>query len=205
MGRRLKILLIILGIVLLAGVIFFIYSFLGQKIISPTTSTSTNVFASSTTTSAKKSTTTSIVERPAFTIEIKGDEKCQTQTTDALKLIETKAPSYYDVVIHSIGVIDCQPAGSGMYWWEYPPRFQVGEATREAGTMWYAGAIVHDSCHSKQHYEQYSLTDKQAEAQCIDFQIAAMTIMGADQETLDYLRNAINTNYWDVDYGERWW
>ncbi len=149
-------------------------------------------------------------------MRIVGDDTCLNQTTAALGVLQSEAEVHHDVVIKNIGVIECVEFGSGMFAWEDPPRYAVGEATRDAGTIWYAGTIVHDACHSKQ-YRDYLLdspcgpvpsdvfTGKEAEAQCLDAQYDALTKIGASQETLDYLKTIIDSEYWDVDYADRWW
>ena len=154
--------------------------------------------------------------RDSSTINIKGDENCIVKTQEALNLLQNKAQIYYNTVIKYVGIIECASQGSGMYAWESPPRYQVGKATYEGGAIWYAGTIAHDSCHSKQ-YHDYLLnndsasvpsetwTGKEAERQCLDVQYDALAKIGADQNTLDYVKNTINSGYWDVNYDNRWW
>lgn len=150
------------------------------------------------------------------TISIQGDEECLTKTRSALELLEEKALVHSDIVKEYIGIIECVDSGSGMFAWENPPRYKVGKATIAAGNIWYAGTIVHDSCHSKQYndYIEEKNTEsvpsdiwigKSAEAQCLDVQYDALTKLDADQETLDYLENTITTEYWNIDYSNRWW
>lgn len=156
------------------------------------------------------------VKKPGYKLSIKGDRDCIVNTNQALDLLKNKAKEYYDLVNKYIGVIDCKEQGSGMAAYEKPPRFIAGRATRDAGEIWYAGSIVHDSCHSRQ-YNDYLLksllktvpdnvwTGKNAEKECLDIQYEALKKIGASQVTLDSVRNALNTNYWEVDYSQRWW
>ena len=156
-------------------------------------------------------------QEPSFLpekITIKGDTTCVSNTTAALNLLKKKSPESYQEVERYIGIIECVTAGSGMYPNETPPRFAVGNETRDAGTIWYAGAIVHDSNHSKL-YNQYALahpgqqvppevwTGKQAESECIDVQYKALQDIGADAATLQYLKSTINSNYWEQQ--NRYW
>jgi len=138
-------------------------------------------------------------------IKILGDATCQSQTQAALSLLQEKTLVHYNVINQYIGVIQCTEADSGMYAWEEPPRYQAGAATRNAGTSWYAGTIAHDACHSKQYHEGIDFTGRTAEAQCLAVQADALQKMGASQSTLDYVQNIINSEYWNVDYGSRWW
>jgi hypothetical protein len=156
--------------------------------------------------------------RTAFTtpIQIKGDAACQSTTLDALKLLSDKAPTHYAVVTQYIGVIECASQGSGMFAYENPPRYLVGDTTRNAGTIWYAGTIAHDVGHS-QLYNTYLhahpgesvpgdvWTGESAERSCLDAQHDALSKIGASQTTLDYIKNVINTEYYDISYDQRWW
>ena len=149
-------------------------------------------------------------------ITIVGDTDCVSLTREALDLLRESAEDHHDVVVNYVGVIQCAESGSGMYAWEDPPRFQVGRATMEAGAVWYAGSIAHDACHARL-YQDYALshpsspvpdgvwTGETAEAQCLDVQYEALGQMGASQDTLDYVKAAIDTGYWEVDEGERYW
>ncbi|HUW21108.1 MAG TPA: hypothetical protein VMW41_00395 [Candidatus Bathyarchaeia archaeon] len=164
-------------------------------------------------------TTTPIVKPKSigpFEIQIIGDDDCVAKTNQALNLLEKKADSHYEVVIRYIGAIECVESGSGMFVWQDPPLFKAGKITINEGTIWYAGTIAHDSCHSKQ-YHDYLLSNspgsvpseiyqgRTAESQCLDVQHDALTKIGANQSYIDYIKNVIETEYWDVDYGERWW
>lgn len=150
------------------------------------------------------------------TITVKGDNACVLETEQALGLLREKAPVHYDIITKYIGVIECSDRGSGMYAWEEPPRYQVGKPTRDAGVIWYAGTIAHDSCHSKQYHDYLSnnpsgsvpddvWTGREAERQCLDVQYDALTKIDADQAFLDYVRNSINSEYWNVGYDNVWW
>ncbi|MCK9186290.1 S-layer homology domain-containing protein [Candidatus Gracilibacteria bacterium] len=154
---------------------------------------------------------------PPPTIKIKGNEDCITKTNDALDLLKEKAKTNYDMVVKYVGIIECADTQSGMSVWEDPPRYQVGKATMDAGTIWYAGTIVHDAYHSKLYNDYLAqnpsstvpteiYSGKDAEQQCLDIQYEALVDIGAAQHTLDYIKNeAINTEYWNIDYEDRWW
>lgn len=153
-----------------------------------------------------------IVPNPSLTISIIGDENCKSRTYEALNLLEEKASTHALIIKKYIGIIECVDKGSGMVAQETPPRFKVGLLTLNAGSIWYAGSIVHDSCHSKLYYDAlvnngnvYSddWTGKVAESKCIAIQYDALEKIGADQKTLDYLKSVIDTNYWDIS--DRWW
>jgi hypothetical protein len=103
-----------------------------------------------------------------------------------------------------------------MYAWENPPRYQVGKKTIEAGTVWYAGTIVHDACHS-QLYHDYLFKNQTAEVpynefggedserKCLNVQLKALEEIGAEQEILDYVKDLINSPKIKYHTEPRWW
>lgn len=177
--------------------------------------------SSSSTTSTKPQSSQPPASAPANTpsstpIKISGDAACISSTTDALKLLSDKAPTHYATVIKYIGIIACQSAGSGMFAYENPPRYVVGDATRNAGTIWYAGTIAHDAGHSKLYHDYLDAhpgggvpddvwTGQSAEATCLAAQADALKEIGADQSTIDYVNNIISSQYWNIPYDQRWW
>jgi len=149
-------------------------------------------------------------------IKITGLEGCVVKTNLALDLLRSKAKSNYNNVIKYVGAIECTESQSGMHVEEKPPRYQVGKATVDAGTIWYAGTIVHDACHSKQYSDYLAknpsanvpadvYTGKNAEAQCVKIQHAALGKIGATQATLDYVDKVLDSEYWNIEYDKRWW
>jgi hypothetical protein len=149
-------------------------------------------------------------------ITIKGDANCQSSTLTALKLLSDKAPAHYKTVTTYISVIECIAQGSGIYAYEIPPRYVVGDATRNAGTVWYAGTIAHDAGHSKLYHDYLSThpnhavpddvwTGQNAEVSCLNAQYDALSKIGGTQYQLDYVTNIINIQYYNVPYSQRWW
>ena len=169
-------------------------------------------------TSAASTPSTPSNPKPAFTtsISIDGDAACQKDTLAALDLLAEKAPSHYATVTKYVGVIKCVVEGSGMEAYLNPPRYLAGDATRNAGTLWYAGTIAHDAGHSKLYNDYLAATPGQsvpadvwtgqnAEAACLNAQYDALQQMNAPQSTLDYIQSSINSGYWNVPYDQRWW
>lgn len=149
-------------------------------------------------------------------IQIRGDAKCQSDTLAALQLLSTKAPTHYATIIQYIGIIQCVSQGSGIYAYDNPPLYLVGDATRNAGTVWYAGTIAHDAGHSKLYHDYLSThpgqavpdsvwTGQSAEITCLAAQYDALTKIGGTQSQLDYIQNVINTRYYNIPYDQRWW
>lgn len=149
-------------------------------------------------------------------ISIIGDEICRSKTNGALNLLKNKASIHYEVFVKYVGTIECAQSGSGIYVWEKPPRFKVGNETRDYSAIWYAGVLAHESCHSKQYNDWLAantssevpddvFSGKIAEAQCSIVQYDALADLGAGQYELDWVKNSINLEYWNIDYKDRWW
>ncbi len=167
--------------------------------------------------SAESNPTTNLTNYLQITdIRIIGDDNCRNLTYAALNLLNDKDRSALNTIKSYIGTLECAESGSGMFAWEQPPRYVVGSATLNAGTIWYAGTIVHDSWHSKL-YNDYAIennttsvpanvwTGENAESKCLHEQYNSLSLAGADSNTLDYVKNALGTQYWEVPYNERWW
>ena len=147
---------------------------------------------------------------------IDGDSTCVSETEKALNLLKREVPNHYGIANQYIGEIRCVESGSGMAAWEEPPVFLVGEVTLTAGTIWYAGTIIHDACHSKLYHDYLAMNSvsstpgevysgREAEAQCLAAQLDALRGIGAPSYMLDYVREGIDSEYWEVPYDERYW
>jgi hypothetical protein len=150
-------------------------------------------------------------------IEIDGDESCVADTVEALKLLEERAPTHLQEVEENVGRIACQPSQSGMNVWAETPTFEVGDQTRQAGVVWYAGSIVHDAKHADLYHDYQDAspavpvpdlvwTGRDAEQACLDVQADALQQIGAPDDTVQYIREeAIDTGYYDVPIEQRTW
>ncbi len=147
---------------------------------------------------------------------ISGDSICVSQTEKALNLLKREVPNHFGIANQYIGEIRCVESGSGMAAWSKPPVFLAGKKTVEAGTIWYAGTIIHDACHSKQYHDYLAMNSvsstpgevysgREAETQCLAAQLDAIRGIGAPPHMLDYVREVIESEYWGVPYDERYW
>lgn len=144
-----------------------------------------------------------------------GTEQCREQTADALLLLKQKAPGHYRNVLENIAVIECASMGSGMAAFEEPPVCKVGNATLNAGPVWYAGALAHDACHSMLYHDferaygreapDEVWTGRDAEIFCLGLQKDALEKLGADESTIQHVNDMMEYAYWDIPYEERWW
>lgn len=150
------------------------------------------------------------------TISITRGSACKSDSSKALDLLEEKDPEHYQLVFKYIGTIKCVSQGSAMMAYEKSPTFLLGDKTREQGVIWLAGVFAHEATHSKLYLDylaQHSdrkvpddiWTGQNAEIQCLNIQYNTLQKIGADQKTLDWVKNSVSTNYWDTPYSQRSW
>jgi hypothetical protein len=156
-------------------------------------------------------------------IEVRGGAEFITQTVAALTLLEQKAPDAFQKIQTYVGIIE-QGEHSGMWAWETPPRYEVGDATAFYSVSWYASTIAHDATHSEL-FTQYQIAHPgepvpqeayggvEIERFCIGYQLEVAKRIGAPQSEIDYLSSLDGTHCdldkdgdcdWD-DYQNRDW
>lgn len=139
-----------------------------------------------------------------YTLTIKGDMPCEQETEAALSLLQAKDPHAYGRVMHFMGVIDCSGPPSLMYPWQNPPTFVVSRETFEAGSVWYASVLTHETCHIEQFFKNMAWQGEQAERDCLAAQTDTAKRIGASEETLKYLEQVSETQWWKEGRGQ-WW
>lgn len=155
--------------------------------------------------------------------EVVGDSDSVAKIKNALELLKTKAPEHYAIVAKYIGKINVSESGSGMYWWESPPRFQIGKVSVDqygpespVSPIMLAGTILHDAVHSKLAHDYLSdhpgadvpkdiYYGKNAEGLCLAAQYDVVKKLGGNELVLKDIKDAINSGYWEIDYAKRWW
>ena len=156
-------------------------------------------------------------------VRIEGSPEFITQTRAALSLLESNAPDAYQKTQTYVGLIQ-QGQHSGMWAWEDPPRYEVGDTTAFYSVTWYASTIAHDATHSEL-YHQYlylhpgeSVPDDawggvEIERFCNGYQLDVLKRIGAPQNEIDYMSTLDGTHCdvdkdgdcdWD-DYNKRDW
>jgi hypothetical protein len=176
---------------------------------------------------AKKKTSKKIANKPkkkkieknqtfVFQIKIVGGPDCVKNTNHALSILQQKSSGDLEKVLENIGIVECVADGSGVFVWENPVRFKVGLATYQADELWYASALIHESCHAER-YKKYSFSHPgepvppeifsgaEAESQCLFEQYNCLSRLDAEQPFLDYTKKIAKTYYWDIPYEKRWW
>lgn len=149
-------------------------------------------------------------------IKAVGDDKCIEEVNQSLALLKAKATGHFEVVVGYLGTIECVSDNSGIFDYDKPARVKFAQLTLDEGVFWLAGAIAHEACHVKQYndYKVENLTKKvpdevykgrNAESQCLDAQANALEKIGADKDTIDYVKKSINEEYWKVPDRIRWW
>jgi hypothetical protein len=141
-------------------------------------------------------------------IKIAGNPEFVTQTRDALAILEQKDPEAFKKIQTYIGIIE-QGEHSGMWAWEVPPRYEVGDTTAFFSVTWYASTIAHDATHSEL-YAQYQIAHPgepvpaevfsgvEIERFCIGYQLEVSKRIGAPQSEIDYL-STLDGTHCDVD------
>lgn len=142
-------------------------------------------------------------------ITIRGSSKFIEQTHSALALLEQNDSEAYTRIQTYIGIIE-QGKHSGMWAWESPPRYEVGDATAFFSVTWYASTIAHDATHSKL-YAQYQLAHPgepvpdgafggvPVERFCNAYQLEVLQHIHAPQSEIDYM-GTLDGDHCDLDH-----
>jgi len=145
-----------------------------------------------------------------------GDDECKIQVNEAITLLKQKAPKHFQLAVDYLGTIECVEDGSDIFDYDQPARVKFGKLTMDEGVLWLSSAIVHEACHVKQYndFRQENLTKnvpdevykgKNAEGWCLEVQADVLEKMGSDKDTIDYVKNSINEEYWKVPDRIIWW
>jgi hypothetical protein len=147
-------------------------------------------------------------------IEVSGSAAFLLRTKEALELL--RRTPFFNVIPRYVAVIK-QGKRSGMKAAAKRPTFVVAKRTWNHSALWYAGAIAHDCFHSKLYQEAREnsggkppadcWTGREAEKKCLTFQIKVLETLGADAETIAYLKESgKNPTYQGHNLGWRsWW
>ena len=160
-------------------------------VTTASSSTTTTVLATSTT---AETTTTTLA---AITIVIVGDDEFGTHTSETLELLAADAPDGYAQVVAYIDVIEAIDAGSGMD--VFTKTYLVGQETayapgfsRDEQVVWYAGTIVHDSCHSRLYSEGEPYIGRDSELACMFDQLDALEALDRSEFFESYVQGLID-------------
>jgi hypothetical protein len=141
-------------------------------------------------------------------VRIVGSDEFILQTRAALLLLEQMDPEAFHKVQTYVGIIE-QGDHSGMWAWEVPPRYEVGDPTAFSTLTWYASTIAHDATHSElyhlyaaEHPGEYVPDDVyggvEKELYCNAYQLEVLKHINAPQWEIDYLA-AQDGTHCDVD------
>lgn len=131
------------------------------------------------------------------TIRIAGSPEFVEQTRLALSLLEAKAPEAYRKIQTYVGIIE-QGQHSGMWVWEQPPRYEVGDATAFSSVTWYASTIAHDATHSELYHNGQEWTGVEVELFCNAYQLTVLEQIGAPRYEIEYLAG-LDGDHCDLD------
>ena len=121
----------------------------------------------------------------------------------ALRLLRDRVPSEYRDIKKFVGRIqevDSWHHG-GMVPWKRPPTFLMDRGTASRSVTWAAGAIAHESCHSRLWHEyskRHGTIDvpraawggQANELRCIRYQVEVMKRLGAPVREIEALERA---------------
>ena len=150
------------------------------------------------------------VTRPKLSIiaglRIAGDQNCVTKTNEAINLLRDRDPDNYEELASRIDLIKCDKFatrpqynlkdGKGFR------EFRIDKRTMDAGAIWYAGIIVHETCHARQFQEfekiKYNLSPEQAErernkdleAECAVVQAESLKKLEAEEYMINHVESS---------------
>lgn len=142
-------------------------------------------------------------------LKIVGNSEFVSQTRKALALLEQNDTEAFIKIQTYIGIIE-QGDHSGMWVWESPPRYEVGDATAFFSVTWYASTIAHDATHSEL-YAQYQITHPgesvpeevfggvEIEIFCNAYQLEILKTIDAPQSEIDYM-GTLDGTHCDLDH-----
>jgi hypothetical protein len=136
--------------------------------------------------------------------EIKGSARFTNQIHQALLLLKARDIEAYAVVTNYIGRIQ-EGEHSGMWAYQTPPTYEMGDSTAFYSVTWCAATIAHDSLHSKLYHDYLKThagpvpesvwTGTAAEQQCMKHQLRVMEHIGANQTEIDYAKKQADGHY----------
>ena len=147
-------------------------------------------------------------------IKINGDSTFISSTKEALSLL-AKLPEF-EIIKANIAIIEMSEH-SGMDAALAIPTYGVNQLTYTSVTEWYASTIAHDSYHSYLYHKNLYLnkgkepnldtwTGKEAEKECIGFQLKVLKKITKRQNLISYLEELKkNPTYQDIPYEKRNW
>lgn len=127
----------------------------------------------------------------------------------ALGLLQTRAPAWYNQVVGSIDVIQHVGAGTGINPFTrvmlagndslWPPTW-----SSEQQLVWFAGTLVHESCHVDRMERGMEWRGRNGELSCLQDQKAALLLIEDGNEFSSYVQSLIDgvddpsNQYWTV-------
>jgi hypothetical protein len=130
-------------------------------------------------------------------VQIIGHGDFVVQTHLALSLLKAHAPQAYQKIQTYVGIIS-QGEHSGMWAWEDPPRYEVGDPTAFSSVTWYASTIAHDATHSELYHNDQEWEGIPAEQFCNAYQLEVLKQIGAPQSEIEYMAG-LDGDHCDVD------
>ena len=150
---------------------------------------------------------------PFDCLTIEGSPPFCDQVQKALLVLKNRAPESFAIVTNYVGTIRQSPH-SGMNATKKPPVFDLNDRSAFYSVTWCAGAIAHDSFHSKLYHDYKQRhhwfvprkvwTGEESERKCLEHQLAALRQIGAGTNEIAHCQ-AATLDYVKVPYGKRNW
>lgn len=149
-------------------------------------------------------------------LEIRGTRRFKARVIQALTLLRSKTPQAYEIVTNNVGAIT-QSKRSGMAAYRKPPTFELNDQTAFYSVTWCAGAIAHDSLHSRFYFNYLKLHPGEkvvindawmgevAEKLCCEHQLRVLRQINASPKEIAQCVAAETNGYWNIDYKKRNW
>lgn len=143
------------------------------------------------------------ISRSQGTPRVTGSSDFTLSVNQALGKLKDKAPEHYNKVVTYLKEIR-ESDHSGVI--VQTGVFHLGRNTVNGqDTYWLASVIVHDAYHAELYKKGQDYAGKEAEAQCINVQKAALKKMGAADSYQTHLDQVLQSNYWEVPFENRNW
>lgn len=135
-------------------------------------------------------------------LSIQGSDDFKQRVAQAIALLQSKAPSHWDIVRNNLTAI-VEGTSSGVN--VVNGVFTVGQATAQTAPVWLAGTLVHDAYHVSLYRSGQVYMGESGERAALAKQKEALILMGAPAYMIAHVDQVVNTRYWEVPAGSRTW
>ncbi|MCL2527568.1 MAG: copper amine oxidase N-terminal domain-containing protein [Defluviitaleaceae bacterium] len=139
-------------------------------------------------------------------ISIEGSPDFIRSTNEAINLIRTEAPDFYETVLHHVSIIRPNTYGPWAWRWRlHPPGLLIDMEVYTASTIWYASAIINDAIYLSMLYENPTTFDEGNEMgliafiEILNYQLQFLQLVNAPAQYIALVEDQINNPVWLLD------